>query len=90
MFDQHLGNGTDDMARSAETMQLQLTEHNPNIQLYEAETIPQTMSLEQGSIFRPMVDGFNTMDDMMGINLDLNNDDDDFWWTRSWRMVRII
>lgn len=88
-FDQQFGTLDGDIAGLAETMQLQMMANNPNSELYESSIIPQTMSLDQGGTFRPMMDGFDTMNSMMGINLDVTNDED-FWWTRSWGSVRIL
>ncbi len=89
-FDPHLGDISSDMPRPAEILQLQMTGSSPNIELFGAPAIPQTMSLEPGGAFRPTMDGFDTINGMMGINMDLNEADDDFWWTRSWGSVRIL
>jgi hypothetical protein len=87
-FDHHLSTGTSDDPRPAEIVQLQMAGNAPQVQLYGPPSNPQTMSSEQSDVFRPMMDGFDTMSGMMG--MDLNNEDDDLWWARSWGSVRIL
>jgi hypothetical protein len=89
-FNHNLGTSNSHHLRPTEMMQLHMTGNSPQMQLYAPSMNPQTISSEQTDAFRPMMDGFDTMNGMMGMNMDLNNEDDDFWWARSWGSVRIL
>jgi hypothetical protein len=74
--------------RLDEMMQGQIPGGTMQPQVFGAPTNPEMMSSEEIGTFRPMMDGFENMTDMMA--MDLHNGDDDFWWTRSWGTVRIL
>jgi hypothetical protein len=84
------GTSTNDHLRPIELVQSNMTGNTSKMQLYAPSMNSQTVSSEQSDAFRPMMDEFDTMSGMMGMSTDLNNEDDDFWWGRSWGSIRIL
>jgi hypothetical protein len=86
----NLGSSTNDQPRPTGMLQSNMRGNTPQMQLCVPSMNPQTMPSEQSDAFRPMMDGFDTMSGMMGVSMGLNNEDDDFWWARSWGSVKIL
>jgi len=86
----NLGSSTNDHPRPAEMLQSNMRGNTPQMQLYAPSMNLQTMPSEQIDAFGPITDGFDAMSGMMGMSMNLNNEDDDFWWARSWGSVKIL